>query len=474
MLTSFRVAMAWTRTLVFAIVISAPESFASLDLHPGLRERWRIRSAREDAFLEVHWTDSTELPGGAVDWRAVLTLRRGDSAQVDTVVLRRFALTHLVETGEFLLGETWGWIRPSCLMPFQRDLDSAVASDLAEILPYEKALTDGDRLLRWMPKGAIQERCRYGDIELDMSVADRGNGSICSGVLFGECDDCGPAPRQRELAGLGTVGWRSSREGEDWRLLRFDGRAVEHPSGRATLWPRRGESWTWTQGTSTNPPLRTLTILSTVPDSAGVPGWNVTIRARDAKGRDTTHSSRLRVDSTESHVQIGVHRSFPWSLSPVSAEANFALGIVRDWATPDVDTTILFENFSHLSCWGNTSSSLSTSMKSARNQGVISLEISSYTGPFQSPTFSSATWSLMQHSLEPTGLPKDRSTGPDRTLLRDRLVADPALWVQRISADGRSEVAHGLAALKFLERTGIAILVVGDGPHRSVMRYAHP
>lgn len=474
MLSFLSLRVSWSQVSLVACLLVSSEAFGALDLRPGLKEEWRIRSATEDAFLDVEWTDSVELAGGAVDWTAVLTLRRGDSMRVDTAVLRRFALTHLVETGEFLLGETWGWIRPSCLMPFQRDLDSAVASDVAELPLLTKARSEGDRVLRMLPRGVLQELCAFGGVESDIYVYNQGEDVSCWGIHGAECDECAPAPRQRDRSDLGTVGWRSTREGKDWRLLRFDGRTVDHPPGRLAHWPRPGESWTWTQGASTDPPLRTLTILASVPDSAGVPGWEVSLHHRDAKGKGSTLLSRLRIDFTESLVQIGSHRSFPWALSPISAEANFALGFVRDWANLDHDTIVLFESYRHTSCMGNAWRSSSTLMKAARDKGVVSLKTSSYTGPFQSPTFSSTTWTLTHHSLEPTGLPKDRSTGHEQNGLRQRLVAEPGLRTQWISPDGRSEVAHGLAALKFLKRPGVSVLIVGEGPQRTVQRTVRP
>lgn len=470
-----RTSASFFRILTGVLLWAAWESQAALPLHPGLKEEWRIRGAQADAFLEVTWTDSVELAGGVVDWRAVLTLRDGDSTQVDTAILRRFALTTLLDRGEFVFGSTSAWVRPSCLLPFQRDLDSAVEQDIAQWISYDAPLTERERVLQWMSPGVLRELCDQAASLDDIYVVEGEAGRICWGFRFGECEECLTAPRYRTQGDLGTVAWRSTvRGGKEWRLRSFDGRQVAHPPGGSSPWPRSGESWTWVEGAAANPPSLSITILEPVSDSAGVPGWEIGIARRDSKGTETSRVSRLRLDTTESLVQIDGDRAFPWSLSPRSAEANLAVGFVRDWTIPDRDTVVVHDSYEATTCWGSGREGRTSTVKAVAGTGVISHSASSYSGIFPSYTSSSASWRLQKHLAPTTDVSRENASTGSSGALRFRLLREPDLHVLRVAPDGRCERARGPEAVRLLDRPGVSVLVVEEGRRRTVLRIVRP
>lgn len=460
-------------SLVMAILACGGTGNA-LNLHRGLVEEWSIRTGGEPRSLNVEWIDSAAGEGGTTDWTARLALWQGMKVEYDTAVLRVFDLAYLVDSGAYRPGRHGAWLKPSCLMPFQRDdLDSVIGvfgSRIAQGKFWSKSYFP---VINRLLPGAMAEFCN-GRIKEEREVA-RGNGkTVCFQGYASEEVNCRPAPLYRLAPGRGVVAWRSLLRQEDWRLLRFDGREVDHPPGHLLAKLHSGESWIWRRGDGADPLLWRMTVLERLDDSAGIPGWSVEVEKRDGKGGSSRAATSLRIDTVQRWVGLGPESAYPWAPYAPSMETRFALGFLADWGASGTDTMTLVEDGLTTRVWDQNSRLTSWTLAAVRGLGTLVIHSREVVGSPPSSTTTDLSWVLHSHTTEPVLIGQTPEIPVFSRNVRAFCAAHPGILLRRASLDGRVESARGGDAIRLLERRGVAVLVVGEGPGRRVIRSVVP
>lgn len=454
----------------FAIVAFALQSLA-LDLRPGLVEEWSVRHGGEQGILTLKWIDSAAGEGGTTDWTAsLISLRQGHSDARDTAVLRVFDLAYLVDSGAYRPGRDAAWLKASCLMPFQRDdLDSVLSILFKNTrhrnlygLPYFP-------MINRLPQGAMAEFCSGGQNTEKKDEVFGGWGTTCFEGPGEETRDCRATPPFRTAPGRGVVAWRSLQRQEDWRLMRFDGRDVAHPSGHLFVHPQPGATWIWTQGAGNDPPLWRMTVVTRLEDSLGIPGWDVDIDKRDGKGGSSHTASRLRIDTVQGWVGLGSEMVRLWAPYAPSMETRLALGFLTDWGVAANDTVVLVDDGVTRTTMGQYWHPSTWMWKAARGIGTLWIRNEMDTYPQRTDQ-----WSLAAHSSHPVSASPRRSAIPTVGELRRSCAADPSFKIRRVSLDGRIEMGLGRDALWLLEKKGMAVFVIGEWPGERKIRAVVP
>lgn len=447
----------------------------AIDLHRGLVEEWSIRTGGEPRSLNVEWIDSAAGEGGTTDWTARLALWQGMKVKYDTAVLRVFDIAYLVDSGAYRPGRHGAWLKPSCLMPFQRDdLDSIHAALFKATRPRRLFGTIHYRMISRMTQGAMAEFCSGSRNTEERSEVIGGWGTTCFMPWGSEAEDCRPTPRFRTAPGRGVVAWRSLQRQEDWRLLRFDGREVDHPPGHQLARLHPGESWIWRRGDGLDPPLCRMTVLERLDDSAGIPGWSVEVEKRDGKGGSSRAAASLRIDTVQARVGFGTESAYPWAPYAPSMETRFALGFLADWGASGTDTMTLVEDGLTTSVWGQLSRSNRWILTAVRGQGAMAIRSREVAGVSPTYTTTDLSWSLHSHSMEPVAVDRPSEMPASAKDLRAFYAAHPESPLRRIALDGRIESARGQDAIRLLEKRGVAVLVVGEGSGKRVIRSVVP
>lgn len=456
-------------------ILSLARIGTSLDLHQGLVEEWSIRTGGEPRSLNVEWIDSAAGDGGTTDWTAALVWRQGMKVQRDTVVLRVFDLAHLVDSGAYRQGNDAVWLKASCLLPFQLDDLDSVLKSLRDSLVRGSAYGEPFfPVINRTISGAMAEFCIGGRNKEVRDVARGGSQTVCFQGLASEAQDCRPSPRFRTAPGIGVVAWRSLQRQEDWRLVRFDGREVEHPPGAlfARLLP--GETWIWTQGEGEDPPLCRMTILERLEDSLGIPGWSVDVETRGGKVGAIRTTTQLRIDTLEGWVGLGSEIATPWAPYAKSTATRLALGFLADWGSIETDSSILIKDELATSVWGQTSRIESWTLSAVRDVGTRMIRSWNVTGPLPNLTSSDIRWTLVFHTSEPVSVQRKDLATSSLFDLRQRCWSRPELLLRRVAPDGRIESGRGAAAIVLLEKKGMAVFVVGEGSEERTIRTVVP
>jgi len=439
----------------------------------GLVEEWAVRSEKDSAIVRVEWTDSLLHPGGVVDWKASIRRTTAAGAVSDSAVLRFFDLDPLLDSGVLRGGSTASWARPSCLLPFERSpLDSAGRRRIRN--GSASVSRQGRTLLAGLVPGALEAWCVPGGDTLLWPV-ETGDGRVCVARPAQDCEVCASQPLWQNDPELGLVRWRSPRRRESWDLRRRGEQDIPPLPGRAGLVPHPGEAWSWTLPEGSGARQMRIGILAEVPDSAGLRGWKVFLAGRDTAGRESRVETVLRLDTLSGRVRVGEAGSSLWAPSTELA-GRLVLGFLSDWTVSDADSMRLFEWRSYTSCFGHANAVDELRITASR-EGVAEVVTRALatSSPWWPPPTLTTVWNLTGHDPAGVGVgdrPKARFGA--RALLCDRLRSDPRLLVRRATPDGRVRQARGAQALPLVSESGVAIVVVGEGPGARPFRIVNP